>query len=105
MVAVKEADEVIRLNTPTLKSISYSYSQLPLYSDPIYRLRHQIEGLNVTEDLYMPIEEATSQLHDVRFTIPYSQAVKQQMIDGNLYETVNDKKYNDTVRAIANKVV
>jgi len=105
MTAIKEDDEVIRLNTPTLKSISYSYSQLPLYSDPIYRLRHQIEGLNVTENLYMPIEEAKSQLHDVRFTLTYSRAVKQQMLDGNLYELVNDKNFNDKIKAIANKVV
>lgn len=105
-VAVREADEVIRLSAPTLKSVSYLASQLPLYIDPMFRLEEHIQGICVTdEDLYMPIDEAKAQLHDVRFTIPYSRAVKQQMLDGNLYEVVNDKKFNDKFKAIVEKVV
>lgn len=105
-VAVREADEVIRLSAPNLKSITYLASQLPLYVDPMFRLEEHIQGICVTdEDLYMPIEEARSHLNDVRFTIPYSRAVKQQMLDGNLYEVVNDKKFNDKFRAIVYKVV
>ncbi len=105
-VAVREADEVIRLSSPNLKSISYFVSQLPLYSDPMFRLEEHIEGICVTdEDLYMPIDDAKSHLHDVRFTIPYSRAVKQQMLDGNLFESVNDKKFNDKFKAIVEKVV
>jgi MinD superfamily P-loop ATPase len=105
-VAVREADEVIRLSAPTLKSVSYLASQLPLYADPMFRLEQHIEGINVTdEDLYMPIEEAKSHLHDVRFTIPYSRAVKQQMLDGNLYDVVMDKKFNNKLKAIVEKIV
>lgn len=105
-VAVREADTVIRLSAPTLKSVSYLASQLPLYADPMFRLGEHIQGICVTEaDLYMPIEEAKAQLQDVRFTIPYSRAVKQQMIDGNLYETVNDKKFNAKFKAIVEKIV
>ena len=105
-VAVREADEVIRLSAPNLKSVSYLASQLPLYIDPMFRLEEHIQGICVTDaDLYMPIDEAKAQLHDVRFTIPYSRAVKQQMLDGNLYEVVNDKKFNDKFKAIVEKVV
>lgn len=105
-VAVREADEVIRLSAPNLKSVSYLASQLPLYIDPMFRLEKHIQGICVTDaDLYMPIDEAKAQLHDVRFTIPYSRAVKQQMLDGNLYEVVNDKKFNDKFKAIVEKVV
>lgn len=105
-VAVREADEVIRLSAPTLKSVSYLASQLPLYMDPMFRLEEQIEGICVTdEDLYMPIEEAKSHLHDVRFTVPYSKAVKQQMLDGHLYEKVNDRKFSSKLKAIVDKVV
>jgi hypothetical protein len=53
----------------------------------------------------MPIEEAKSHLHDVRFTIPYSRAVKQQMLDGNLYDVVMDKKFNNKLKAIVEKIV
>lgn len=105
-VAVREADTVIRLSAPTLKSVSYLASQLPLYADPMFRLNEHIRGICVTEaDLYMPIEEAKLQIQDVRFTVPYSRAVKQQLLDGNLYETVNDKKFNSRLKAIVEKIV
>ena len=105
-VAVSEADTVIRLSAPTLKSVSYLTSQMPLYADPMFRLDEHIQGICVTDaDLYMPIEEARAQLHDVRFTIPYSRAVKQQMLDGDLYEMVKDKKFNGKFKAIVEKIV
>lgn len=105
-VAVREADTVIRLSAPTLKSVSFMASQLPLYADPMFRLEEHIEGINVTdEDLYMPIDEAKAHLHDARFTIPYSRAVKQQMLDGDLYEVVGDKKFNGKFKAIVEKIV
>ena len=105
-VAVREADTVIRLAAPTLKSVSYFASQLPLYADPMFRLNEQIQGICVTDaDLYMPIEEIKAQLQDVRFTIPYSRAVKQQMLDGTLYEATNDKRFNSKLGAIVEKIV
>lgn len=41
------------------------------------------------------------------FALPSRTAepVKQQMLDGNLYEVVNDKKFNDKFKAIVEKVV
>ena len=105
-VAIKEADEVIRLASPDLKSVSFFASQLPLYADPVFGLDRQIQGINVPDaDLYMPIDEAKSRLHDPRFVIPYSRAVKQQMLDGKLTEPVNDKKFNDKIKAIVDKIV
>ena len=105
-VAVKEADEVIRLASPDLKSVSFFASQLPLYADPVFGLDRQIQGINVPDaDLYMPIDEAKSRLHDPRFVIPYSRAVKQQMLDGKLTEPVNDKRFNDKFKAIVEKIV
>ena len=105
-VAVKEADEIIRLASPDLKSVSFFASQLPLYADPVFKSDLHIQGINVPDaDLYMPIDEAKSRLHDARFVIPYSRAVKQQMLDGKLTEAVNDKKFNDRFRAIADRIV
>ena len=105
-VAIKEADEVIRLASPDLKSVSFFASQLTLYADPVFGLDRQIQGINVPDaDLYMPIDEAKSRLHDPRFVIPYSRAVKQQMLDGKLTEPVNDKRFNDKFKAIVEKIV
>lgn len=104
--AIKNADEVFRLASPDLKSLSYFASQLPLYADPIYRLDRQLQGINIPdEDLYMPVEDVRAHIEDIRFSIPYSWAVKQQMLDGNLWQTVNDKRYNAKLLALAEKVV
>ena len=92
--------------SPDLKSVSFFASQLPLYADPVFGLDRQIQGINVPDaDLYMPIEEAKSRLHDPRFVIPYSRAVKQQMLDGKITEPVNDKKFIDKFKAIVDKIV
>ena len=92
--------------SPDLKSVSFYSSQLPLYADPVFRLDQHIQGINVPDaDLYMPIEEAKSRLHDPRFVIPYSRAVKEQMLDGKLTEPVNDRKFNDQFKAIVDKIV
>ncbi|MEG1846284.1 MAG: hypothetical protein RR239_05220 [Oscillospiraceae bacterium] len=103
---VKEADEVIRLATPTLKSISFFASQLPLYADPAFNLDRQIVGLNCTEnDCFMPIDEVKNHLKNVSFTLPYCREIRQQTMDGELVKSVSDKKYAAKFKAIADKVV
>lgn len=104
--AVKHADEVIRLSSPDLRSISWLSSQLPLFSDPVFRLDRQIQGLNVPDsDLYMPVEEAKAHIQDIRFTLPYSRSVRQQMMDGKLWQNTNDRDFNRIMHSIAEKVV
>ena len=104
--AVKTAGQVIRLASPDLASVSFFSSQLRLYTDPEYRLNEHITGLNTPDsDLFMPIEEAKKRIPDIRFTTPYCCEVKQQMLDGKLYAEVADKKFNEKLRAIAEKVV
>ena len=104
--AVKTAGQVIRLASPDLSSVSFFSSQLRLYADPAYLLNEQITGLNIpNSDLFMPIEDAKKRIPDVRFTIPYCREVKQQMLDGKLYAEVADKKFNERLRTIAEKVV
>ena len=104
--AVKYADEVIRIAAPTLKSVSWQSSQLALYSDPIYKLERQHPGLNTPDgELYMPDEEARAHIPDIQFSIPYCRAVKQQMLDGQLWKSVKDKDFNRKFRALVEKVV
>ena len=104
--AVKTAGQVIRLASTDLSSVSFFSSQLRLYADLAYRLNEQIAGLNIPDsDLFMPIEDAKKRIPDVRFTIPYCREVKKQMLDGKLYAEISDKKFNEKLRAIAEKVV
>ena len=105
-VAIKEADEVIRLASPELKSVSFFASQLPIIADPAFRLDSQIQGINVPDgELFMPIDEAKARLYDPRFVIPYSRSVKQQMLDGKMIEQTGDRKFNERMRTVAEKMV
>ncbi len=104
--AILESNAIIRLAAPTLKSISFFSSQIPLYADPKYRRNDHIVGLNVTEaDCYMPIDEIKTHLKEVSFTLPYCREIRQQSIDGMLTKAVSDKKYSAKLKAIADRVV
>ena len=102
---VAHADEVIRLFSPTLKSICWQSSQLPLYADPAYRLDRQKNGLNTTEELFMPVEEAKAHIPDVKFCIPYSRTVRQQMLDGQLWNDTKDLRFEKEIQRAAGTVI
>ena len=104
--AIEMADQIIRLASPDLKCISYYLSQLPVYADGKYRLGEHIQGLNTPNaDVFMPVEEAKAHLKDVRFTVPFSTAVKVQMQSGSLVEPTGDKAFDNRMWEIAEKVV
>ena len=105
-VAVEMADQIIRLASPDLKCISYYLSQIPTYTDGKYRMGEHIQGINTPNaDVFVPIEEAKAHLKDVRFTVPYSNAVKIQMQMGKLVEPTDDKAFEKRMKEIAEKVV
>jgi cellulose biosynthesis protein BcsQ len=104
--AVEQADTVIRLATPDLKSISFFSSQLPLYSDPKFKTEQHIVVLNSTEkELFMPILEAKIHFNNVGFTLPYCIHLREQNINGDLLKEITDKKYIGTLKMIVEKVV
>ena len=105
-VGMELADQIIRLASPDLKCISYYLSQLPVYSDSRFQPEKHIQGLNIPNaDVFMPVEEAKAHLKDVRFTVPYSQAVKVQMQTGQVTGPTTDKTFEKRMREIAQKVV
>lgn len=103
---VRQADEVIRLVTPDLKSVGYWASQLPLYADPRYRLDRQLVGMNCMEnDVQPPVEEAKAHFKEVGFTIPYSRSIREQWMGGQLLKPVSDRKFNAHIKDVAEKMV
>ncbi len=105
--SVCEADIVFRLASPDLKSISFYNSQLPLLNNVTrYCTSNQIQGLNAPDgDIFTPVDEIKAYFPETNFVLPYSKSVKLQMLEGNLFESVNDKKFNKVMNAIVNKVV
>jgi cellulose biosynthesis protein BcsQ len=103
--ALREADTVLQLCTPDLKSMAYFSSQLPLFADTAFNPAEPIRIMNIPDaDLYMPVEEAKTYFKDISFTLPYSRALKQQMLDGSLTDRLKDKRYCKQIAAIAEKV-
>ena len=104
--AVQRADTVIRLAAPDLKSMAFYASQLPVYADPSYKTEHHIIGLNVTEnDIFPPLEDAKAHFGGVSFTLPYCRELKQQMLDGELFKSLSDKKYNGKLKNITANLI
>lgn len=104
--AVCEADEVIRLASSDLKSISWYLSQKAVYSEEKYRWDKHIQGLNIPNaDVFVPVEDVKTHLKDVTFTLPFSRAVKEQMQKGTLYEICTDRRFNKKMKVIAKRIV
>lgn len=105
-IAIENADQIIRLASPDLSSISFFISQKGVYEGDKCRWDEHIIGLNTpVADVFMPIEEARSHLKDVAFTVPFSQAVKEQLQKGTLYASAKDKRFDSRMKEIAGKVV
>ena len=104
--SIERADQILRLSSPDLQSISFFLSQLPVYGDSKYRLDEHIQGINTPNaDVFMPIEEAKALLGEVSFTVPFSSCVKEQMQQGKLFERTTDKRFEGRMRDIAGQVV
>ena len=104
--AIEKADQIIRLSSPDLCSISFFLSQLSVYTDSRFRLEDHIQGLNTPDaDVYMPIAEAKTQLGEISFTLPFSSAVKEQFQQGKLHVKTTDKRFEARMQEIAGKVV
>ena len=57
--AIEKADQILRLSSPDLQSISFFLSQLAVYTDSRFRLDEHIQKLNTPYvDVCMQIEEA-----------------------------------------------
>ena len=98
-----KANKVIRVVSPDLKGMTW-------YSSNKHTDRTENEDLfnvvNITEKvLFLPTEEVCTKLHSVAAVLPYSRAVRQQMLDGRMYERLNDKKYNKKMQSIVNKIL
>lgn len=101
--ALIKANKVIRVVSPDLKGMTW-------YSSNKHTDRTENEDLfnvvNITEkELFLPTEEVCTKLHSVAAVLPYSRAVRQQMLDGRMYERLSDKKYNKKMLSIVNKIL
>lgn len=101
--ALAMADIAVRVITSDLKGMSW-------YSSNKNTDRTEGENLfnvvNVTEkELYLPTEEICTKLHSIAVLLPYSKALKQQMLDGRMYDRLNDRAYTKKLQSLVNKIL
>lgn len=93
-VSLIEADQVLRLVTCSLKSISYLSSQLPLLRDQKWDAEKQIrivsdvkpnEAANYVEQIFGKIS----------YTIPHSVEVETQVLEGRVFQDLTQKESKD----------
>ena len=101
--AIARADHIIQVITPDLKSMTWLNS----YGDKITAgLEQCIKVVNITEnELYIPLEDVCTHLKNVACVLPYCRQVKQQLLDGSLYERLNAKEYKKRLSALVNRVI
>ena len=57
------------------------------------------------EEFNLAAADARLHLGKIAFTVPYSSTLIEQYMEGSLYEPMKDKKFMQTIKAIAERVV
>lgn len=105
-VALENADQIIRLSTPDLKCLSFQMSQLKIFVSRGYFRENDVTVMNIPRlELNLAAADARGHLGKIAFTVPYCSSLTEQYLEGNLYETMKDKKFMQTIKAIAERVV
>ncbi len=101
--AIRNADTVLMVISPDLKSMVYLSSNEELFGTDIERA---IKILNITEnELYSPIDDVRTQNKNIAFTMPFSRQIRGQQLDGLLYERARDKRYRKELLNIVRKIM
>lgn len=105
-VAMANADAIIRMVSPDLKSVCFCSSQLPIMAEPFYQLDNHIIVLNENaSDVYSPVYDAGHYFVDTAFTLPYCHDIRLQSFNGDLLNRTKSKKFNMQLAAIIERIV
>ncbi|MFI3228398.1 MAG: ParA family protein [Clostridia bacterium] len=99
-VALKEADDVLRLVNCDLKSISYLSSQLLLIRNNNFDMDRQYRiASNVKPN--QSIDKMSGALGNVTFTLPHSSEIEEMILQGNLFAELSLKNSREFRKEIA----
>lgn len=90
--AVRLSDEIYRVARPDAKSLAFMDSQLLLMTDPEYKRDKQKLVIMNTEAPDGSADEIKHFLGKPEIEIPYSKALRRQMVEGEMLEIVKDKR-------------
>lgn len=102
-IALENAHQNIRLYTPDLKCLSFQMSQNKIFAAAGYIKNEDISVMNI------PRQElgfsAKIYLGKIAFTLPFSLALTEQYMEGNLALSLKDKRYTQVMSKIIERLV
>lgn len=98
-VALIESDCVLRLINCDLKSVSYLSSQLPLLADSKFKADKQLKVANDVKSIHSN-ENIEQVIGGVTFTIPHSDLVEKQYLNGELLLDTPSKRETKEFRQV-----
>ena len=96
-VALENADQTVRLDTPDLKCISFRMSQMKIFASHGYLKDSDVSVMNIPrQELNLLAADAGTHLGKIEFTLPYCPGIMEQYMESILYEGLKDKKFMQT---------
>lgn len=102
---MKHADVMCKLATPDLSCLSFYQSQNGVMIAGGYYPPEQLLIMNIpSDDLTMLSTDTGAHLGKVDLVVPYSQALREQYLEGKLVMPTHDKRYMQAIRAAVEAV-
>ena len=103
--AMKQARTMFRLITPDLSCMSFYQSQNSILSAGGYSPARQITVMNIpSNDLLMLSGTTGTHFGKIDITLPFSQMLRNQYLEGTLMTSTNDKMYMQAVYTAVEKI-
>lgn len=102
-IALIESDCVLRLINCDLKSVSYLSSQLPLLADSKFKADKQLKAANNVKSIHSN-ENIEQVIGGVTFTIPHSDLVEKQYLNGELLLDTPAKRETKEFRQVIENI-
>jgi len=95
---LKNAGTLIKLCTPDLSCIGFYQSQNSIMIAGGYYPERILTVMNIPNaDLTMLASDAAMHVGNVDITIPYSQSVREQYLEGRLYQKSYDRRFTQAI--------
>lgn len=102
--ALASADVTVRVISPDPKGMAWFSANKNTHG--------RIEGKDIfnivcvtDNELYMPTEDVCPKFDSILAVMPHSRNLKQQMLDGRMYDRLKDKAYNKKIKTIISKII
>lgn len=104
-VAKREADHVIEVINPDIKSMAYYTSNTHAFAGVGDRCIYVMNSLD--KDLFLPVDDVKAHFgnKNVHFKFPYCHELKEQMITGTLMKPLKDAKYHKMMEELKKAVM